>query len=133
MYLYDMIFLVKLVGIPIFWVKKENLTEKTLTQTAKDFDFERGKFGFNKLNKKKQMQVRDNFCKEYDYEIIYHTSLDRELKIRERSASWLQRRLLEDMNITISARMLSSYCRGTNKPKDELKKTLEIYLSFKWI
>ncbi|MFN8296747.1 MAG: hypothetical protein U0T69_11160 [Chitinophagales bacterium] len=126
-----MIFSIQLVGIPVFWIETDVL-EKNVIVATREFDFERGKFGFSKLNKAMQAKIRNEFCCQYNFNLVYLTSLDRELKIRERSAAWLCRRLTDHTGNQHSERMIARYTNGTSKPSTELKKTIESLLAFSW-
>jgi len=126
-----MIFLVQLAGINSFWIKSDK-SEKEIIYMIRDFEYQRGIFGFKKLNRKQKYALVNEFCEKLNFTIQYYTILDRELKIRERSAAWLCRKIEENLQIKLNERMVARYARGTSIPIKENKNIIEKYLGFKW-
>lgn len=119
-----MIFFIKLVGINGFWVNA-SISKDEMTKTIRDFDRERGRYGFVKVPATKQNTIINDFCNKYGFTIAYKNVIDRELQIRERTAKWLYRRLVNDYDIGISSRMISKYVSGSNIPKGRIKEAIE--------
>lgn len=129
-----MLYKISLKGIFYFWIECE-IDENQLYSFIKSFDYQRGIYGFKRINTREKKKVMLDFLeyiKDFNPRVIYKNSLDIELQKRYISPHTFLR-MLKDNNIVISKNTLNRWLNNSITPSPDMKKKIEDLLSFTWV
>lgn len=124
------VYKIKLIGLNNFFIKTP-LSAVEIKKQTQAFEKQRGQYGFRMMKAEERYSLMKQYATELQVQIAYYSTLDREIKIRERDANWVRRRL-KDNGYGISKVQLNKYIYGKVFPANVFKVIMQNLLEFKW-